>query len=185
MEELDPVAVFATRLNACGIPYMVTGSVASIAYGDYRHTNDVDVVLALQPGNTGRITATFPNEEFYCPPPEILREEASRPRRGHFNLIHHATGFRADCYIHTRDPLELWGYQNRRKHEYGDTSVWIAPPELVIVRKLEFYREGESPKHVEDIKSILAITDIDRAFVESHVARLGLEKEWQMCQPAN
>jgi hypothetical protein len=31
---------------------------------------------------------------------------------------------------------------------------------------------------------MLAMTDIDRAFVETHVARLALEKEWQKCQPA-
>ncbi|MEI8140720.1 MAG: hypothetical protein WCI03_12750 [bacterium] len=36
MPEADPVLVFVTRLNQLGARYIVTGSVASIAYGEPR-----------------------------------------------------------------------------------------------------------------------------------------------------
>jgi len=36
-------------LAALGIPYMVTGGVAAIVYGEPRLTNDVDIVVRLTP----------------------------------------------------------------------------------------------------------------------------------------
>ena len=57
------------------------------------------------------------------------------------------------------------------------------PPESVILKKLEYFREGESPKHVWDIQNILRLVDVDRAFIEAHVERLGLRDQWLACQP--
>lgn len=185
MAELDPVQIFVARLNASGVRYMITGSVATITYGELRHTNDVDVVLALAPGNAKVLLAAFPEEEFYRPPLEVVIEEAGRAERGHFNLLHHETGFRADCYIRSRDLLEQWGFRNRRCVMLEAMPVWFAPPELVILRKLEFFREGGGAitKHLNDIRGVLACTDVDRAFIEEHVARLGLQEPWLVCQP--
>lgn len=39
--------LFVRRLNSLGIRYMVTGSVASIAYGEARLTHDVDIVVEI------------------------------------------------------------------------------------------------------------------------------------------
>jgi hypothetical protein len=46
--------------------------------------------------------------ELHCPPPEVIKLEISRSLRGHFNLIHHKTGFRADVYAAGKDELNLW-----------------------------------------------------------------------------
>jgi hypothetical protein len=50
----------------------------------------------------------------------------------------------------------------------------------VIVRKLEFYREGGSEKHLRDIRSILALSSelVDRSALEDWIRRLGLEAPW-------
>jgi hypothetical protein len=45
-------------------------------------------------------------------------------------------------------------FQNRRSTAAG--QAWIAPPEYVVPRKLEFLREGGQDKHVCDIRFILA-----------------------------
>src|SRR3954471_17928415 len=92
MEELDPLSIFARRLNEAELGYMVTGSMAPVLYGEVRQTVDVDIVLALSAKDVLRLTQAFPDEEFYCPPEEVLRVEAARAQRGHFNLIHHAHG---------------------------------------------------------------------------------------------
>jgi hypothetical protein len=56
----------------------------------------------------------------------------------------------------------------------------VAPPEYVIVRKLEYYREGGSEKHLRDIRSMLAVSkdQIDQAAVDEWVQRLGLAEQW-------
>ena len=62
-------------------------------------------------------------------------------------------------------------------------ELWVSPPEYVILRKLECYREGGSDKHLRDIRYMLACTEVDRRFIEMNVARLGLREQWLVCQP--
>jgi hypothetical protein len=53
---------FATAaLERCGIRYAITGSHASIAYGENRLTNDIDIVLELNPTQLKRLIAEFPS----------------------------------------------------------------------------------------------------------------------------
>lgn len=160
---------------------MTVGSIASNAYGEYRVTNDIDVIVMLARDNADRVTNTFPDEEFYCPPGDVIKLEAARAQRGHFNLIHHETGFKADIYLATGERFETWALEHRRDVEVAGTTAWIAPPEYVIVGKLEFYREGGSEKHLRDVRSMLAVTDIDRELVEREVAARGLNAAWSLC----
>jgi hypothetical protein len=177
----NPVAIFAPPLNQLGVRWMAVGSIASSAYGEYRVTNDIDVILVLQRNDAAAIAAAFPLEDFYCPPIDVIKIEASRTRRGHFNLIHHATGFKADVYLASNEPFQLWAWAHRRELEIAGTTAQIAPPEYVIVGKLEFFREGGSEKHLRDIRSMLAVTDVDRVLVEKEARERRLADYWQRC----
>ena len=172
-------AIIADRLNAIGLKWMTTGSIAAMTYGEYRVTNDVDLVVVLVPSDVAKITAAFPLEEFYCPPADVIGEEAAREEHGHFNLIHHETGFKADIYIASKDSLNQWGFQRRHEVQFEGSVLWIAPPEYVIIGKLEFFREGGSEKHLRDIHGMLAMTEVDRVFLEKEIARRGLQDAWQ------
>jgi hypothetical protein len=46
MELHELLALVAETFNRLGIPYLVTGSVASMAYGEPRLINDIDVVAS-------------------------------------------------------------------------------------------------------------------------------------------
>ena len=52
MQELSLYQLFTERLNSKKIPYAVTGSVASIIYGQPRMTHAIDIVINL---NTNRV----------------------------------------------------------------------------------------------------------------------------------
>lgn len=159
---------------------MISGSVAVIVYGEPRLTNDVDLVAVLDRQHIARLPEAFPPEEFYCPPEEEIRLEAEREQRGHFNLIHRQTGFKADVYLAGRDPLHAWALARTRRLEVDGEPVVLAPPEYVILRKLEFFREGGSEKHLRDIRSMLATSPdlIRRAELEKLVAERGLHEAW-------
>lgn len=181
MPQPDFISIFISRLNRAGFLYMVTGSVACTIYGEPRLTHDVDLILQLNSKNVEKIPKTFPLEQFYCPPLEALTIEAKRPLRGHFNLIHHATGFKADVYLVGQDPLHLWAMANRKSFGIKAEQVWLAPPEYVILRKLEFYREGGSDKHLRDIAGILALSSeyLDFDILRQRIGQVGLDKEWE------
>ena len=74
-------------------------------------------------------------------------------------------------------PVDLFLLYAKR---LGETT-WVAPPEYVIVRKLEFFREGGSEKHLRDIAAILRVSGELVRFdvVEQWTARGGLQAEWQ------
>lgn len=185
MEQVELFLVFTQRLEQAEVNYMATGAVASMLYGVPRFTHDVDIVLDLPKQKISAITEAFPPADFYCPPEEILKIESSRPQRGHFNLIHHDTGYKADVYIHGADKLQEWGLHRKTRFEISeDRGIWVAPPEYVIVRKLEYYRESGSEKHLRDIGGMLEVSDemIDRQLVEDWVAERGLWEQWQAVQ---
>lgn len=181
MSELDIITIFVTRLNRTGIRYMITGSVACVIYGEPRMTHDVDLVLEAGSKTVEKIVEAFPLDAFYCPPLESLMIEAARSLRGHFNLVHHETGLRADVYTVGRDPLHHWAMANRKSFEIQGERVWLAPPEYVILRKLEFYREGGSDKHLGDIGGILEMSSdhLDMDWLQGKIHDYGLTREWQ------
>jgi hypothetical protein len=184
--EPDPFEIFTDRLNLLGVRYMVTGSIASLFYGEPRFTLDVDIVLELSVSGAEPLCGLFPAEEFYCPPVESMRTEILRPERGHFNLIHHNSGFKADIYLRGRNELHRWALDHAIKSTIDNHDVWFAPPEYVIVRKLEYYREGHSQKHLRDIRSMLAISgpQLKHDVLLQKIADLGLESEWNLVKPA-
>ena len=56
----------------------------------------------------------------------------------------------------------------------------VAPPEYVIVRKLEYFREGGSEKHLRDIRAMWSISgeQIDRAALNEWIHRQGVAEQW-------
>ena len=174
------VDTFVSRLEKLEIPYVVTGAVASIIYGEPRLTNDVDLIMMMKTQDIERFVQAFPSTEFYCPPAEVLKIEIRRPHRGHFNLIHHDTGAKADIYLAGEDELHRWALSKRRDMVVEGERVRVSPPEYVIVRKLEYYREGGSEKHLRDIAGMVELSsdEIDFKQLEEFIDRYGLEKEW-------
>ena len=142
MREADLFLLFIKPLNRSELPYMVTGSVAGIIYGRPRLTHDIDLVLELGVENVNDFISLFPPEKFYCPPKEVIKTEIGRETRGHFNLIHHETGFKADVYPIGKDELHEWAMARRKKVEFDNSQIYLAPPEYVIIKKLQFHKEG-------------------------------------------
>lgn len=175
----DEIALFAERLNTVGAEYMITGATAAILYGQPRATNDVDVVVALREEHLPALLAAFPDRDFYVPPQSVIRVEQARRLRGHFNIIHHDSGYKADIYLAGDDPLHAWALGLRREIAWtGALTLQVAPPEYVILRKLEFFREGGSTEHTADVRAIVANTSLDLEAIDAWARRLGVEQLW-------
>ncbi len=176
MPEPDLLELFVAPLEEIGVRYLVTGSVAATLYGEPRATHDIDLVVELSEAGRHALPRAFPESKFYQPPPEVVLVESNREGRGHFNIIHHASGLKADIYLVGGDELHAWAFDNARSYSIEKLEVRVAPPEYVIVRKLEFYREGGSQKHLRDIHSMLKISaeQIDMPTLENRVQERGL-----------
>lgn len=75
MEPLDPLLLVVEPLQRAGISYLITGSVATIHYGEPRYTNAVDLIISMAAGRALELPEISPEPDFYCPPVETIREE--------------------------------------------------------------------------------------------------------------
>ena len=177
---MDFLAVFFSvleKLEKENIPYMIVGSLASMVYGEARLTRDMDLVVDIQPQDAHKFETLFPLNDFYCPPSEILRSEVIH--RGQFNLIHHESGLKVDILIRKDSPHSKLEFTRRRKLPFWEgAEAYIASPEDVIIKKLSYFREGGSDKHLKDIRGILSETPLDQNYLQHWIADLRLEKEW-------
>jgi hypothetical protein len=83
-----------------------------------------------------------------------------------------------------RDEMNAWAFRRKRMVTFEGETVIVAPPESVIVSKLEYYREGGSEKHVRNIRSMLAVSgdQIDKCELYEWIQRRGVQEQWQKIQ---
>lgn len=165
-------------LEELEIPYMITGSVASMAYGEPRMTLDMDVVIDFPARKAEAFCQKF-GDDFYKDLDSIL--EAVR-QRGHFNIIHIPSGSKVDFYQMKDDALSRQMFNNRRQESFGeDKLAFFSRPEDVIINKLIFYKEGQSEKHLRDIRGMLLVSgdQFDLSYIDKETKELGLYSFWQ------
>jgi hypothetical protein len=166
------------RLETLGIPHMVVGSVASMAYGEPRSTLDIDIVIQLRPADVKALCQLFPEPDFYVS--EAAAREAIRFERM-FNVIANLTGLKIDFAISSNSPWGKSQLQRRRRMEiFPGVFGFTATPEDVIVAKMMYYQQGESEKHLRDIASMWKISgdSFDLAYLEEWISRLQLTSVW-------
>jgi len=187
MRETDFFSLFTDKLEIERVPYMVTGSAVVVAYGEPRLTNDIDLVLDLDLRQALRLGACFDSFSYSYPIEETLRAETSRESRGHFNIIHYPTGLKADCYLAGGEKFLHWGLSARKPIILLGHQVHFAPLEYVIIKKLQFYQEGRSEKHLRDIKGLLAVSNekIDQKLLAGFVSEFKLDEPWSKVLPAS
>ncbi|MBU4484567.1 hypothetical protein KKA47_04010 [bacterium] len=169
---------FLRLVETIPLEYMVSDSIASILYGKPRVTHDMDVVVIFPTDQINKFINLFDTKEYYCPPQEAIEEAIKLGDRGHMNVIDQSTGFKIDIYPFTNDPLVQWGFENKKKVELiADEHVWVAPPEYVILKKLLYYDEGGSQKHLVDIRAMLDVSgdQINYHVIEEWAAKLGVK----------
>ena len=160
------------------VSYLVTGSVASMAYGEPRLTNDIDVVAEIREEHIPGLLAAFPAETFY------LSEDAIREaiqRQGQFNIIQPGSGLKVDVIIRKETPFDRSRFARARVAHPAETyEAAFASPEDVIIKKMDYYREGGSEKHLRDIAGILKVSagEIDETYIVEWADRLGLRPIW-------
>lgn len=180
MDEAQVLQHAIRALDAEDISYLITGSVASSYYGEHRFTQDVDIAIWFggDPDRAARLCARFPQPDFYVSVDAAVRAAAEG---GQFNIIHNETMLKIDFMILANSLFDRGRLARRRTVEIQPKLIAsIASPEDVIVKKMLYYREGGSEKHLRDITSMLRLHDgIDRDFVRSWADQFGVDDIWR------
>ena len=179
MDQSKLLQYLVSTLEALEIPYMISGSQASIYYGEPRFTNDIDMVAEVRLPHVAGLITRFPFPEFY------LDEDAIRQaimQHSQFNIIHPASGLKVDVIIPKATSYDQIQFQRRQRVPLvPGQDAYFARPEDIILYKMIYYREGQSEKHLRDIASMLRISgdDIDREYIGGWASRLKVGEIWQ------
>jgi hypothetical protein len=179
MEPYDLLILLVKILDGFRIGYNVIGSMATIAYGESRYTHDIDVVVDLHREQVEAFCAAFPAPDF-----DVSREAARDAILHHrmFNIIHIPSGLKIDVFIPADDEFERSRWiRGRAVRVREGLEFHFASPEDVIVRKLQYYQEGGSEKHLRDIAGVLKVQGdrIDRPYIAGWAERLGVAEIWE------
>jgi hypothetical protein len=176
-ELMQKVADFCERES---VPYRIVGSMASMAYGEPRFTNDVDVLVDLPIEKVDALCREFPAPDYYVAPHAVRQAISSRHQ---FNILHIPAGLKVDMILAADSEFDRLNLNSgQRLRSEGAYDALFASPENVILKKLVYYQEGGSEKHLRDISSILAIQGdkIDHAHLDKWASHLGVAEELQL-----
>ena len=179
MEQNELLRYTIKTLEALGIDYLIGGSLASSIYGEPRLTNDIDIVVDLKPEHIPGILAKFDPKEFYV---DEKAMQQALSRSGQFNIIHPSSGYKIDLFISGEEPFVRSEMVRRRRLEASDgEQAFFASPEDVILKKMEYFRIGESERQLRDIIGILHVQgdQLDRGYIRHWASELGLVGVWE------
>ena len=174
-ENVAVVQEVASVLDRFDIPYAVGGSWASSLFGKPRLTHDVDMIVEPFSGKETAFCASLSGDYDVSLP---MIQDAIR-RRSSFNIIHWATGFKADLFVRKDRPFDASVLARRRLHQLSEGhSLALVSPEDVILLKLEWYRlgGGTSERQMEDVRGVFQLQagNLDQSYLDHWAADLGV-----------
>ncbi len=179
MSQQELLIAVAAALDRIGIPYMVTGSIASSLYGEPRLSHDIDVILHATAENAIRLAGAFPPPRFYLDPPEAIAEMVREESM--FNLVDTASGDKVDFWMLTSSPYDRERFRRRVRVDAFGSAVWVSSTEDVILSKLSWsMRAGGSEKQFRDALRVLEVQQgrLDVAYCERWATALGVQELW-------
>jgi hypothetical protein len=158
-----------------GIPYLITGSLASTLYGMVRTTQDSDIVVEMRPEHLQAFVSAL-QDEFYIDE-EMIAE--SIQRNSSFNIIHRETMFKVDVFIPRPRPFLQAQLERAQRQTFSletEMSAKFASPEDTILAKLEWFRMGGevSDRQWRDIIGVLKTRagELDLEYLRKWAAEL-------------
>jgi hypothetical protein len=163
------------RLNKSGVPYMVTGSMASNAWGIPRTTHDLDFVIQLAPSRIESFVKAFESRDYFLD--EASVRAAYKPPH-QFNAIHVPSALKADFWMLKPDPFEREMFGRRIRDLWFGEPIWMATAEDVILHKLYWNRISHSDRQLGDIAGVVSVQrgKLDEKYMRHWAAELGLSE---------
>jgi len=154
-------------LEACGIPFLLSGSFASNYYGIPRSTRDADFVLQSERA-VGPDFAEQLGEDFLLEPQLSFETNTGTFRQV---LRHKKKTFKVELFLLSQDAHDQARFSRRRAVRLLGHQVWLPSPEDVIVTKLRWARG----KDKDDARDVMVVQQdkLDWAYVEEWCRRHG------------
>lgn len=150
---------------------MLTGSMASNAWGIPRTTHDLDFVVQLPPSQVARFADGFRSEGYFVDE-EMIRLAYQPPYQ--FNIIHVPSALKVDFWMLKPDEFEREMFRRKVRDAWLGEPVWIATAEDVILHKLYWNKLTPSDRQLGDVAGVVAVQKgkLDENYLKHWAARL-------------
>lgn len=176
LSELDVLRDVCARLERSGIDYMLTGSMAMNYYAQPRMTRDIDIVVALDERDAGRISAAF-GADYYVPDDAV---QNALHERGMFNLLHIESVVKVDMIVRKEAPYRQVEFARRMRVNLPGFPAWLTSREDLILSKLVWALDSGSELQLRDVRNLLA-EPADTNYLRQWAPGLGVSKLLEDC----
>ena len=161
-------------LENAGIPFMVSGSIASGLLGNPRATNDFDLVIDPDFDSLNRFLSSIP-VDWYASKDAA---QSALKQRSMFNVIDSVGGWKADLIIRKNRPFSLREFSRRMPATIHGIEVAVVSPEDSILSKLEWSEESGSDRQYRDALGValLNVNVLDRRYLEQWAEELDVKE---------
>lgn len=168
----DALKLLLSKLDECGIPYMITGSFASNIHGLPRATQDADVIIEAEERTLERFLESL-GQAFYRSK-EAAMDALAREQM--FNVVHLETGFKVDLIIRKSRPFSRMEFSRRQPAFYLGANRWFATAEDTILAKLEWSKASGSERQFNDALNVAKLQrdNLDRPYLEKWAKELSI-----------
>ncbi len=177
----DPLVEALTRvtraLEASGIDYAVTGSVASSVHGEPFSSVDVDLVVAADAKRAAKLAREL-SPGFYAPA-DMLTDAAERS--AFVNVIDQESGLKVDLsFIGTDSYLrKALGRRVRRTIGSAEPEFWFVTAEDVVLMKLLWRKDTQSTRQWDNALGVARVRGarMDWKYLFENAKSLGVEDD--------
>jgi hypothetical protein len=141
------------RLNRAGLPYMLTGSMASNYWGIPRTTHDLDFVIQLAAAGIPKLMLEFGGD--LSLDEESVRAAFRPPHQ--FNAIDTRSALKIDFWLARPVAFEQEMFRRRMNVVIFGEPAWSATKEDVILHKLYWNQITPSDRQLGDAAGVVAI----------------------------
>ncbi len=152
MTQIGVLGQILDVLEEVGIPYMIVGSFASGFHGEFRATQNADIVIDPAPEQLGTFLDRV-RTDFYVSSEAAVEALA---RRTQFNLVHFESAWKIDLIVRKERPFSRMEFERRQAGSVGDHPAAINSPDDVILSKLEWATASRSERQVRDAAGVVA-----------------------------
>ncbi len=170
-------------LDEAGVAYMLTGSFASSHYGAPRSTQDIDFVIDATPAQLRSFVESLPSAEYYAALETALE---ARRRESLFNVIDLKSGWKIDLIFRKSRAFSREEFNRRQPVTLQGLRLYIATAEDVIIAKLEWAKQAQSQRQIEDAVTVLRLQGehLNEPYLEKWISELGLQEQWRTAKAA-
>ena len=169
--ELLALRDLCARIEAAGLAYMLTGSLAMAYYARPRMTRDIDLVIELAADAAPVLEAALGADyhvDAAAVADAVLQE---RP----CNVIHLPTVVKIDLIPRKPGEYRRTEFERRQRVNFAGIDLWIVSREDLILSKLDWARESRSELQLRDVRHLLE-GPLDADYLRRWAGHLAVER---------